>query len=81
MMWGWDGWMHGYGWLVGLASWAVIVLGAVLAAAIWGARRRMRGDAGEDAGAGETPLEILRRRYARGDISREEFEQVRRELA
>ena len=26
---------------------------------------------------GETPLEILKARYARGEISREEYEQVR----
>jgi putative membrane protein len=28
----------------------------------------------------DTPLEIARRRYARGDISRDEFEQLRRDL-
>ncbi len=28
----------------------------------------------------ETPLEILRRRYARGEISQEEFEQARRAI-
>jgi putative membrane protein len=81
MMWGTDGWMHGYWWLVGLGSWIVIVLAAVLAAAIWGARKRPGRDAAEAGGPSETPLEILRKRYARGDISREQFEQVRRELA
>ncbi len=29
----------------------------------------------------ETPLEILRRRYARGEISQEEFEQAKRVVA
>lgn len=28
----------------------------------------------------ETPLEILRRRYASGEITRDEFEQMRRDL-
>ena len=28
----------------------------------------------------QTPLEILKARYMRGEISREEYEQVRREL-
>ena len=28
----------------------------------------------------QTPLEILNERYVRGEISREEYEQVRREL-
>lgn len=30
--------------------------------------------------AGETPLEVLKARYARGEITREEYEQMRREL-
>jgi putative membrane protein len=29
----------------------------------------------------ETPLEILRRRYASGDINKDEFEQARHDLA
>ncbi len=83
MMWGsWAGWMHGDGWLVGLAFWIMIVLGVVLAASIWGARRRPgEHGGGDDAGSSQTPLDILRRRYARGDISKEEFEQRRRDLA
>jgi putative membrane protein len=28
----------------------------------------------------QTPLELLKARYARGEINREEYEQVRREL-
>ena len=29
---------------------------------------------------GETPLEILKARYARGEITREEYEQMRQDL-
>jgi putative membrane protein len=29
---------------------------------------------------GESPLDILRQRYARGEITREEFDQMRRDL-
>jgi putative membrane protein len=29
---------------------------------------------------GERPLEILKRRYARGEITREQFEQMRRDI-
>jgi putative membrane protein len=53
-------WM-GLGWIVGLA---------VLAALIWVAAR-----AGVPGGRGEdSPETILKRRYARGEIDREEFE-------
>jgi putative membrane protein len=87
MMWNsWGGWMHGDGWLFGFVFWIVIVLGVVLAAAIWGAIRRTEGHTAEGhgvigAGLRETPLDILQKRYARGDISKEEFEEKRRDLA
>ena len=32
------------------------------------------------AQTGQTPLEILKARYARGEISREEYDQTRRDL-
>jgi putative membrane protein len=35
---------------------------------------------GSSASSSETPLEILRKRYARGEISEEEFEQHRKTL-
>lgn len=32
------------------------------------------------AGAAETPLEILKRRYAQGEITREQYEEMKRDL-
>jgi putative membrane protein len=52
--------------------WVVLIVGVVLFI-----RRWLRvSPAGSDAAA-----EILRTRYARGELSREEFEQMRRDLA
>jgi putative membrane protein len=51
----------------------IVVLGAV-AAGIWWLLSRRRG-------AGDAALDVLRRRYARGEITREEFESKRRDLA
>ena len=65
-------------------SWAVwgmvmmvIFWGTVIALAVW-AIQAFRPVAGETRG--ETPLAIAQRRYAAGEISREEFEQIRRDL-
>ena len=55
--------------------WGVIIVGiALLVAAL--ARQGAR-----PAGRGESPLEILNRRYASGEIDREEFERMRELLS
>jgi uncharacterized membrane protein len=83
MMWNaWGGWMHGDGLLIGFAVWIAMVLGAVLAAAIWGAAvTRSVGRTADGTGLRETPLGTLQKRYARGDISKADFEEKRRDLA
>jgi putative membrane protein len=56
-----------------LAFWAALIAGVVLGIR-WlrrGGRERWR----------QTPLDALRLRYARGDINREEFEAMKRDLA
>ena len=71
---GWFGpmvWFGGFPMLFGVLFWAGLV--AVL---VWGATALFgRGCAPEP-----TPLEILRRRYARGDITEAEYEQTRKAI-
>ena len=68
MMWGMPGMM-----LFGAVFWLAILIAVGLG--IWWLAGRLR-PAGRDAA-----LEMLRERYARGEISREEFEARRRDLA
>lgn len=73
--WGWGG---GWG-ILGAAHmllwWVLIILGiAVLAKLLFGAGSQDR------HGAGGNALEILKERYARGEIGKEEFEQKKRDL-
>ena len=74
------GWMGGamlFDFLLGLGLLALVVVGVVFGgrwlakASGQLARERPRDDA----------LEIVRTRYARGEISRDEFDRLRRELA
>ncbi len=78
------GMMGGYGWGQGgafgmiwmLLWWVLIVLGIVLLA-----KWLFRGSHGEGGHAsGNRALEILRGRYARGEIDKKEFEERKRDL-
>jgi len=69
---------EGMGWWMLLGSvWFVFFWGLVIWAFVqlFGGRER-----GADREAGATPLEIARRRYASGEISREKFEEIKRDL-
>ena len=78
MDWSQVSWFWGMGMLAGMGVffvvWALILIALVLLVRwLWvQARPASRGE--------ETALEILKRRYARGEITREEFESMRRDL-
>ena len=63
---------HGTG-IIGLIFWVLVIIGLVLLIKyLWesgGAKREP-----------ESALEILKKRYARGDISKEEFEEKKKDL-
>jgi len=79
-MWGdWGGWGMGWG-LFGMLHmllwWILIILGiVVLVKWLFG------GTAGSAQGKDNRALEILKERYARGEIGRDEFEQKKRDLS
>lgn len=78
--WGGFGWMGAamlFNFLLGLGLLALVVVGVVFAVR-WLARAS--GESPRDRSRGDA-LEIVRTRYARGEISREEFDRLRRELA
>jgi len=63
----------GFAWLfwlvvLGLIAWAVVTV-------VKNSQRRI-----EQTGTLDNPIEILKRRYARGEITREEFEQMKKDL-
>ena len=67
----------GMGWWMLFGSiWFVVFWGLVL----WVVLTLVGRAGGSGARGDDSPVEIARRRYARGDITREEFEQIRRDL-
>jgi putative membrane protein len=68
--------MGAVGWLFMFLFWGLIIIGLVLVVR-W---LLDRGRPGVGQGAGEAPLDILKRRYARGEIGKEEYDRMRRDL-
>jgi len=68
-----DGWW----WLTMLFGGLTMLFlwGGLIVLIIWAVARMVRTPTSE-----VTPLEIARRRYARGDITREQFEQIKKDL-
>jgi len=76
MGWGLSGIGMGIGWLLMLVFWGLIAVAAVL-----GARWLLaEGRSAQKTEGGESALEILGRRYARGEIDRQEFETKKQDL-
>jgi putative membrane protein len=70
---GWGmGWGMGFGWVFMIFFWVLAVLGIVylIRIVIIGAKKN----------SGETALDILKKRYAKGEISKEEFEKIKNDL-
>jgi putative membrane protein len=74
-------WMHdggmGWGWGVFGMVWMLLFWGSIIALVVWGINRLTKAG---DSPRSQTPLDIARTRYARGEIRREEFEQLKRDL-
>lgn len=64
-------------WLSAMVLWMLLFWALVIGGIVWliSVLRPREGPAGP-----EDPLETLRRRYARGEISREQYEEMRRDL-
>jgi putative membrane protein len=67
--WGW--------WMVFGGIFMVLFWGGIIALIVWGISRLTRH--GVTPGK-ETPLEIAKARYARGEITKEQFEQIKKDL-
>ena len=68
-------WNWGGGWWIIMPIMMVLFWGGIIAVAVWGIRQFAGGRDG-----GRSPLDIARERYARGEITAEEFEKLRRDL-
>ena len=67
------GWGMGFGWIFMVVFWALVILNVFYLV-------QMTVKGGERTGQKETPLEIPKKVYAKGEITKEEFERIKDDL-
>lgn len=63
-------------WLFMILLWGFAIFGLISAVRWLGTRKH----AGEEQGPPATPLDILKARYAKGEIEKDEFERMKKDL-
>ena len=71
----WGGGFGLFGWWLMLLFWILVIAGVVLLVRWLAEQARSKGAASE-----ESALEILKKRYAKGEIDKEEFEAKKRDV-
>ena len=62
--------------------WMVLFWGGIILLMVWGIKKLTeRGGSGSGYGDRPSPIDVLKDRYAKGEISRQEFEQMKRDLS
>jgi putative membrane protein len=75
MHWGDYGWGigFGWGWFFMVIFWILVILGIIYLIKVVAGR-------GKGIEKEDTPLNILKKRYAKGEITKEEFEKIKDDL-
>ncbi|MCK4697314.1 MAG: SHOCT domain-containing protein [Dehalococcoidia bacterium] len=75
-------WHEGMGWWMMFGGiWMLLFWGAIIALVVWGINKlRERGGSSTGTTEKRTPLDIAKERYAKGGITQEEFERIKKDL-
>lgn len=77
-MWHMGDWGWGAGWMIVGWIWMVVFWGALIWLIVWGVKRLT--EPRQPATGGQTPVEVLKLRYARGEVTRQQYEEMKRDL-
>jgi len=74
---------EGTGWWMVYGAFAMVVFwGLIIGLVVWIISRiTRREDSGRETPERRNPLDIVKERYARGDISKEEFDRIKKDLS
>jgi putative membrane protein len=75
-MWDWSYSMNGW-WMVLGGIMMVVFWGGLILLVVWGIKKLTERPGGREE---HTPLDIAKERYAKGEISKEQFEQIKKDL-
>ena len=67
------GWGMGFGWIFMVAFWALVILGVIYLVKLLAGGTKSNTN-------NESALDILKKRYAKGEISKEEFEARKKDI-
>jgi len=73
-------WGYGVGWVMGIINiifWVAVIIGVVYLIKWLSSSSKQKGQEGKSV---DSALDVLRERYAKGEISREEFEEKKKVL-
>lgn len=74
-----SGMMGGFGWMWLMPVFWILILGLIIWAVVAAARRS--GESDSPTPSVDSALEILKRRYAKGEIDKEEYEEKKKDLS
>lgn len=75
-----SGMMGGFGAMGLMGVFWIVVLGIIIWAVVAAARGTGQSSGSDSTGRSESALEILKRRYARGEINKAEYEEKKKDL-
>lgn len=75
-MYGWGG--LGFGWIFTVILWIIIIWGIL---ALIKGRSHHETTSERETGTSKTPLEILKQRYAKGEIDKKEYGEIKKDIS
>jgi putative membrane protein len=76
------GWYWGGGWMMLIWAFVSIIFWAgIITLVIWAIRKYTRRESGMSSNSQQSPLEIVKQRYAKGEITKEQYEQLKKDLS
>jgi putative membrane protein len=72
--------MLGIGWIFGIIFWVLLIC-IVVGLVRWYVSSSNKNNSSDEEDASEKPIDILKRRYAKGEITKKEFLEMKNDIA